>query len=137
MPVARGSSHPVAVQNLNVPTTSTPVDQQADSTTGGGDEGEVEDERKYCFCDRVSYGEMIGCDDTNCEREWVRGFANFLASPLVLMTLCAQFHLPCLGLTTPPQGTWYCEPCKTKRNKAKANRGAKRKTGGGRGAAKA
>lgn len=117
MPVARGSSHPVPVQNMNVPTTSTPVDQQAENAAGGGDEGEVDDERKYCFCDRVSYGEMIGCDDPNCEREW--------------------FHLPCLGLTTPPQGTWYCEPCKVKRNKAKASRGGKRKAGGGRNNAKA
>ena len=79
MPVARGGSHPVPVQNLSIPATSTPVDQQADSTTGGGDEGEVEDERKYCFCDRVSYGEMIGCDDPNCEREWVCSFSNFLS----------------------------------------------------------
>ncbi|KAF9654098.1 hypothetical protein BDM02DRAFT_3152571 [Thelephora ganbajun] len=117
MPVARGGSHSVPAQNLGTTTTSTPVDQQVDSTTGGGDEGEVDDERKYCFCDRVSYGEMIGCDDPNCEREW--------------------FHLPCLGLTTPPQGTWYCEPCKAKRNKARTNRGGKRKTGGGRNNAKA
>jgi len=78
MPVARGSSNPIQVQTLGVPRLSTPVDQQADSTAGGGDEGEVEDERKYCFCDRVSYGEMIGCDDTQCEREWVRVLSNFL-----------------------------------------------------------
>lgn len=84
MPVARGSSNPIQVQNLSIPTASTPVDQQADSTAGGGDEGEVEDERKYCFCDRVSYGEMIGCDDPQCEREWVRILSNFLLAPLML-----------------------------------------------------
>ena len=83
MPVARGSSHPVGVQNMNIPTTSTPVDQQADSAGGGGDEGEVEDERKYCFCDRVSYGEMIGCDDPNCEREWVRSLSNLPTLPVL------------------------------------------------------
>ena len=70
---------------MSIPTTSTPVDQQAESTTGGGDEGEVEDERRYCFCDRVSYGEMIGCDDPNCEREWVRGFSESLLTLLMLM----------------------------------------------------
>ena len=90
MPVARGSSHPVSVQNLSIATTSTPVDQQADSTTGGGDEGEVEDERKYCFCDRVSYGEMIGCDEPNCEREWVRSLPNFLRTPLVLTDMIVR-----------------------------------------------
>lgn len=84
MPVARGTSHPVPVQNVTVPTTSTPVEQQAENTTGGGDEAEGDDERKYCFCDRVSYGEMIGCDDPNCEREWVRGLSNLLPTPLML-----------------------------------------------------
>jgi inhibitor of growth protein 3 len=29
------------------------------------------DERRYCFCNNVSYGDMIGCDDDDCEREWV------------------------------------------------------------------
>jgi len=85
MPVARGASNPTQAQNMSIPTSSTPVDQQADSTTGGGDEGEVEDERKYCFCDRVSYGEMIGCDDPQCEREWVRILSNFLQAPFMLM----------------------------------------------------
>ena len=85
MPVARGSSHPIQVQSLSLPTESTPVDQQAESTTGGGDEGEVEDERKYCFCDRVSYGEMIGCDDPQCDKEWVRSLSNLLRPSLVLM----------------------------------------------------
>ena len=28
-------------------------------------------EQLYCFCNRVSYGEMIGCDDDDCKREWV------------------------------------------------------------------
>ena len=64
---------------------STPTDQQSDSTTGGEYEGEVEDERKYCFCYRVSFGEMIRCNDPNCEREWVRGLSNFLPKLLILM----------------------------------------------------
>lgn len=33
--------------------------------------GEDADERRYCFCNNVSYGDMIGCDDDDCEREWV------------------------------------------------------------------
>lgn len=42
---------------------------------GIGDAGDVDgdndDNRTYCYCDGVSYGEMIACDDENCEREWV------------------------------------------------------------------
>ena len=53
-----------------------------------------EDSTVYCFCQQVSFGEMVACDNEACEREW--------------------FHLPCVGLTSPPQGTWYCEDCQVK-----------------------
>ncbi|KAK5242777.1 hypothetical protein LTR16_008284, partial [Cryomyces antarcticus] len=43
---------------------------------------EDDDEPKYCYCNSVSYGEMVACDNDNCEREW--------------------FHLACVGLTRPP-----------------------------------
>ncbi|KAJ7597286.1 hypothetical protein C8J56DRAFT_773740 [Mycena floridula] len=83
-------------------------------TDGAGTEvGEGEgdgDDTLYCFCQRVSYGEMIACDDNNCEREW--------------------FHLACIGLTIPPDGRWFCEPCKNKRNAKRSGRGGKRRNGG-------
>ena len=37
----------------------------------GDADGDNDDNRTYCYCDGVSYGEMIACDDENCEREWV------------------------------------------------------------------
>lgn len=47
------------------------------------DEVEIgEDEPRYCYCDGVSYGEMVGCDSDTCEREW--------------------FHLECVGLKVAP-----------------------------------
>lgn len=27
--------------------------------------------KTYCYCDRMSYGDMVRCDDGDCEREWV------------------------------------------------------------------
>lgn len=36
---------------------------------GGDDDG---DKTLYCFCQRVSFGEMIACDAPDCEHEWVR-----------------------------------------------------------------
>ncbi|CAA21250.1 Chromatin modification-related protein png2 [Schizosaccharomyces pombe] len=50
-----------------------------------------EGEQLYCYCQQVSYGQMIGCDNENCKREW--------------------FHLPCVGLVEPPKGIWYCKEC--------------------------
>lgn len=66
MPVARSTS-------LHSQAASIPVlhgAAAADPTDAGDGEGDGDD-RTYCFCDRVSYGEMIACDDGQCEREWV------------------------------------------------------------------
>ncbi|QLQ82002.1 hypothetical protein HG537_0G02560 [Torulaspora globosa] len=47
-----------------------------------------EQEPTYCFCNNVSYGAMIACDNERCPREW--------------------FHYGCVGITKPPKGKWYC-----------------------------
>ena len=49
-------------------------------------EGEVPDpnEPRYCFCNQVSYGEMIACDNPTCEREWVRVQSSCQAARVVL-----------------------------------------------------
>ena len=54
-------------------------------------------EPKYCYCNQVSYGEMIACDNENCEIEW--------------------FHYDCVGLKMPPKGKWYCNECVQKKRK--------------------
>jgi len=50
------------------------------------------DEPRYCLCDQVSYGEMIGCDNDLCPIEW--------------------FHFGCMGLSAKPKGKWYCPKCR-------------------------
>jgi hypothetical protein len=59
-----------------------------DATSNAQDEDEDEDinpdEPLYCYCNGVSYGEMVGCDADGCEREW--------------------FHLECVGLKVAPKG---------------------------------
>src|SRR5271167_4913251 len=66
-----------------------------------------EDSQVYCFCQQVSFGEMVACDNENCEREW--------------------FHLPCVGLASPPQGKWYCDDCLGKMGTQKQRQGEKKK----------
>lgn len=56
-------------------------------------------EPTYCYCNQVSFGEMVGCDGDTCEREW--------------------FHLPCIGFKNPPKGKWYCDDCLAKMKKGK------------------
>ncbi|XP_033647402.1 inhibitor of growth protein 3-like isoform X2 [Asterias rubens] len=48
-------------------------------------------EPRYCLCNQVSYGEMVGCDNNNCPIEW--------------------FHYGCVGITNPPKGKWFCPQC--------------------------
>ncbi|KAA8903098.1 hypothetical protein FN846DRAFT_954522 [Sphaerosporella brunnea] len=69
---------------------------------GGGKKEETEEEEgeeTYCYCNQISYGEMVACDGEECEREW--------------------FHLDCVGLSQAPRGKakWYCSDC------AKARKG--------------
>lgn len=69
------------------------------SDANEGDEAELEDldpeeiadvedveeegnEPKYCYCNDVSYGEMVACDNENCAKEW--------------------FHIKCAGLSRAP-----------------------------------
>lgn len=57
------------------------------------DGDEASDER-YCYCNDISYGEMVACDNKNCAREW--------------------FHLRCVGLEKAPgkNAKWFCDECK-------------------------
>eukprot|EP01113_Clastostelium_recurvatum_P000959 TRINITY_DN10410_c0_g1_i6.p1 TRINITY_DN10410_c0_g1~~TRINITY_DN10410_c0_g1_i6.p1 ORF type:complete len:258 (-),score=44.00 TRINITY_DN10410_c0_g1_i6:5-778(-) len=54
-------------------------------------------EPTYCFCNKVSFGEMVGCDNPDCKVEW--------------------FHFECVGLTNPPKGKWYCPECSALKKK--------------------
>ncbi|KAJ7116833.1 hypothetical protein C8R43DRAFT_960857 [Mycena crocata] len=101
MPVAR--NHASLAANTPAPANDS-APQEA-----GDDEGDG-DNRPYCFCQRVSFGQMIACDDSSCQWEW--------------------FHIACIGLTTPPDGRWFCEACRTKRNAKRAGRGGRRKASG-------
>ena len=49
-----------------------------------------ENEPKYCHCGQVSYGQMIGCDNDRCPREW--------------------FHLACVKMEKVPSSKtkWFC-----------------------------
>ena len=95
-----------------------------------GDEGaEADDGRLYCWCQVGSYGDMVACDDNECEREWVSvlsgGWCGFW------LTVVSQFHLGCIGLDVAPEGVWFCEACRSKaKNRRKIARAAA--SGGGR-----
>jgi inhibitor of growth protein 3 len=42
-----------------------------DTVDGADDGAEADDGRLYCWCQMGSYGDMVACDDNECEREWV------------------------------------------------------------------
>ena len=57
----------------------------------GDDEGEGDD-KTYCVCHSVSYGNMVACDNDDCPNEW--------------------FHWSCVAVTREPVGKWYCPDCR-------------------------
>lgn len=63
------------------------------SGMGGGDAEEDEsDDTKYCTCQRVSFGDMVACDNDNCRYQW--------------------FHWECVGIKEEPLGDWLCPECR-------------------------
>ncbi|KAH9943195.1 uncharacterized protein BXZ73DRAFT_87583 [Epithele typhae] len=67
-----------------------------DMEDGGEDGADAEDQELYCYCQKLSYGEMIACDNESCRYQW--------------------FHLSCInvkpGSSLPDE--WYCEDCRAK-----------------------
>ncbi|SCV01786.1 LAME_0G18514g1_1 [Lachancea meyersii CBS 8951] len=63
-----------------------------DDLFSGYNQAEEDDKQLYCFCQSVSYGEMVACDGPNCKFEW--------------------FHYTCVNLKEPPKGSWYCPDCR-------------------------
>ncbi|KAJ4422422.1 hypothetical protein N0V82_002870 [Gnomoniopsis sp. IMI 355080] len=52
-------------------------------------------EQRYCYCGGVSFGQMIGCDGSDCQMEW--------------------FHIGCTGLEDLPgeDEAWFCRNCES------------------------
>ena len=63
--------------------------QGEEDGSSGPEDGGNEGEPKYCYCNGVSYGEMVACDYEGCAKEW--------------------FHLACAGLARAPVGK--CKFC--------------------------
>jgi hypothetical protein len=56
--------------------------REEEESSREGDDEDDESEPRYCYCNQVSFGEMVACDNDACPTEW--------------------FHLSCVGLTKPP-----------------------------------
>ena len=57
---------------------------------------EGNDNTPYCFCQKRSYGDMVGCDNDDCKYQW--------------------FHFGCVGLTSTPLEQWFCsDECRDKK----------------------
>lgn len=64
-----------------------------ESGPGPAPTGEDGEERRFCYCNDVEYGSMIGCDNgSNCPREW--------------------FHLGCTDIQGDIPAKWYCKDCR-------------------------
>ncbi|KAF2116267.1 hypothetical protein BDV96DRAFT_599003 [Lophiotrema nucula] len=95
------------------PTTANPKSGPPSSASSAAPDAEVsdgevvdEDAERFCFCNEVSYGQMVACDNENCPREW--------------------FHLACVNLEKAPNSRqkWFCtDDCKREAEEAKQGKG--------------
>nr|POE72271.1 chromatin modification-related protein yng2 [Quercus suber] len=76
------------------------TDENDVSNSGGHVEAETDeqdsaDEPVYCYCQSASAGDMIACDNVDCQTQW--------------------FHFRCAGISSaPPKGEkWYCKDCQS------------------------
>jgi inhibitor of growth protein 3 len=78
-------------------------DEDMSGVNGGDADEEESDDTKYCFCQRVSFGDMVACDNDNCQYQW--------------------FHWECVNIKEEPVGDWLCPACtKQPSNKIKRAR---------------
>ena len=56
-----------------------------------------ERESEFCSCGKNVDAPMIGCDGPNCELQW--------------------YHFDCVGITSAPDGDWFCPTCDSLHNK--------------------
>lgn len=77
--------------SLISPTTQTPMAAVGPDTS---DMPYDPTEPKYCYCDQISFDEMVACDNEDCTIEW--------------------FHYACVGLTSQPKNEWFCRFCAPK-----------------------
>lgn len=68
-----------------------PAEPSDEESLHEGDDEDEEGEPRYCYCNEISFGEMVACDNDACPREW--------------------FHLSCVGLTKPPGKNGESLPC--------------------------
>ncbi|XP_005100568.1 inhibitor of growth protein 3 [Aplysia californica] len=82
---AATASQPATPQVSTTESEEVPSDVQVDEWNADPNEP------RYCLCNQVSYGDMVGCDNNDCPIEW--------------------FHYGCVGLSQAPKGKWYCPQC--------------------------
>lgn len=111
VPLASPALKPALTAKSNPPSSAASSIVQEQDVQEADMEAEVEsdedeDEPLYCYCNQVSYGNMIACDNDDCPREW--------------------FHLPCVKLDKAPVGRtkWFCsDECKDHYAKTKTKGG--------------
>ena len=129
LPPSSSAASPLASPAPNSPPRSNPTrgetltsqhapraESEAPATDDEDPDPDDPSEPKYCYCLRGSYGDMVGCDNPKCEREW--------------------FHLGCTDLEIMPgeEESWFCTLCRPRgRLHGVGSRGGARGGAGGRG----
>lgn len=122
------------------------VGEQAQELTlePSGSFNSADDQTLYCSCQRVTFGDMVACDNPDCQGgQWVillslLSFLNINNSKQTktdvksyMCMVSGQFHLECVGLSQLPtednQAEWFCDQCRSQSSAASASHPGKKK----------
>lgn len=91
-PSRRNRDGTASTTSLSASPSPAPSSLARNQADGNASEEEGEDTTLYCFCQKVSFGDMVGCDNDDCKYQW--------------------FHWGCVGLKSEPAGEWLCPECR-------------------------
>lgn len=70
--------------------------EEGEGEEGEGEEGDDGDDKElYCFCQKLSYGEMIACDNPDCPYQWVSNFTDCCA-PIIITSRATRADHVCI-----------------------------------------
>ncbi|KAF2706323.1 hypothetical protein K504DRAFT_386529 [Pleomassaria siparia CBS 279.74] len=108
VPIPSPALKPITATIKSNPPSSTASSVAPDPEFSAGEEDEDGDEPRYCYCNEVSYGNMVACDYSECPREW--------------------FHLACVNMEKAPNARtkWFCsDECKEANVRTKPAKGGR------------
>lgn len=118
---ARANKRNRASSSVNMDPTNSNSNTNLSDSVAGPLPDDNNDEPRYCFCNGISYGDMIFCENRLVSRaptQWSRECFHFIF-PILPIPQCPYqwFHYACVNIQVVPEGSWFCPNCRNSKKK--------------------